>query len=335
MHSTIKDIAKDTGLSLGTISKYLNHKKVSEENRKRIDESIRKLHYTPNSAAQALRSKSSHCICIFTPDISDYHFGCEADYMMKAMREKGYSTIIRSYSMVPGTEGADISFLENRQIDGVFLFARVSYPPLLLSYLSKRHIPFICMHQKPGLPADFVSYDDQNSGRLSADYLCSLGHSRILILGMDSYSSSQKVNGFLTVCREKGVDLSDLSIVLFPSLEDFKNFTLPVSSERPPSAVLFLDHFTSLPLLRSFYNNPALLHTLSIMAFDDDEVFSAITPALTVISQNARQIGFHAAELLYRRIMGDTADFPKTVLIPSSLLERESVHSVKKTVLFP
>lgn len=327
MHITIKDIAKDTGLSLGTISKYLNHKKVSEESQKRIDESIRKLHYTPNSAAQALRSKNSHCICIFTPDISDYHFGCECNYIMKAMREKGYSTIIRSYSMIPGTEGADISFLETRQIDGVILFARISCPPLLLSYLSKHHIPFICMHQKPGLPADFVSYDDQTSGRISADYLCRCGHSRILILGMDSYSSSRKVNGFLDVFREKGVDLSDLSIILFPSLEDLKDFSLPLSQERPPSAILFLDHFTSLPLLHSIYNHPDLLKTLSIMAFDDDEIFSSITPALTVIKQDAKQLGFQAATLLYQRILGDTADFPKTSLIPVSLLERESVQN--------
>ncbi len=328
MTSTIKDISKDTGLSLGTISKYLNHKPVSEKSRVLIEESIRRLDYTPNSAAQALRSKSSHCICIFTPDISDYHFGRESNYIMQAMREKGYSTIIRSYSSLPGTEREDITFLENRQIDGVILFSRITYPPLLLTYLNNRNLPFVCMHQKPGFPSDFAGFKDRLSGRMAASHLLSYGHRKILLLGLDSYSSSQKIDGFLEICQQNGVDASQLSIILFPNLELLKEYTLSFSQDDMPSAVLFLDHFTSLPFLGTFLNQNAA--PVSIVAFDDDEIFSAVTPPITVISQDDQQLGFQAASLLYRRISGDYSDFPSSELVSASLLERESVFVIPK-----
>ena len=57
MKPTITDIAKDTGLSLATISKYLNHKSIRPENARIIEESIQRLGYIPNQIAQGLRSK--------------------------------------------------------------------------------------------------------------------------------------------------------------------------------------------------------------------------------------------------------------------------------------
>lgn len=330
MGSTIKDIAKDTGLSLATISKYLNNKNISEKNRLLIEESIRRRDYTPNSNAQALRSKSSRCICILMPNIEDYHFGQECDCIMKAMREKGYSTIIRSYSNEPDLAENDISFFKTRRIDGAVLFTQASFPPLLLSYLRSHGLPFICMHEKPGLAADFAGYDDLMAGRIMGEYLFRHGHARILILGLDCGASSRKIEGLLSACRDQEGDPSGLSIVLFPPSELSESRTLPIPTQDAPTAVLFLDHFTSLPLIGSFLGGSYTRQpAYSIAAFDDDDLFSAVTPSITVLSLDAEKLGSQVAELLYHRIQGDLSDFPRNELVSPCLVERNSVKNLK------
>ena len=72
MNVTINDIARATGLSTATISKYINHKKIREENRILIEKAIQELGYTPNRNAQLLRAKNTHTIGILISDLGNY-----------------------------------------------------------------------------------------------------------------------------------------------------------------------------------------------------------------------------------------------------------------------
>ena len=327
MKVTIKDIARDTGLSLATISKYLNHKNISEKNRILIEESIRRNHYTPNSNAQALRSKNSRCICIFMPSIQDYYFGKECDHIIKAMHEKGYSVLVRSYSDEANMKENDIAFLKNRHIDGVVLFAQVTFPPLLIAYLRNSKISFVCMHQKPSLPAFLVDYDNQQAGEKAAEYLIQKGHRRILLVGLDSYSTSQKTQAFLTTYQKHGLDPSNLTVTLFPSSEFMEDYTLPFPIPGEPTAIVFMDHFTSLPLMRELLHQkeqPAFPY--SFLAFEDDPLFESLIPAVTAFTQDAKALGCLAADLLYKQIQ-DKDLIPCSCQAPVFLTERESVHS--------
>lgn len=72
MKITITDIARDTGLAVSTISKYLNHKNILPENEALIEASIKKLGYTPNRIAQGLRAKSSHTVALLIPSKNNY-----------------------------------------------------------------------------------------------------------------------------------------------------------------------------------------------------------------------------------------------------------------------
>jgi len=75
MNVTINDIARATGLSTATISKYINHKKIREENRILIEKAIQELGYTPNRNAQLLRAKNTHTIGILISDLGNYFWG--------------------------------------------------------------------------------------------------------------------------------------------------------------------------------------------------------------------------------------------------------------------
>lgn len=324
MGVTIKDIARDTGLSLATISKYLNNKNISIENRNLISESIKRLHYIPNKTAQALRSKTSHCICIFMPNTWDYHFGYECNYIVEYMKKHAYSTLVRSYSLTSKDFSGDILFLENRQIDGVVLFTHTHYPPELLSLLSHKHIPYICLHQKPETETDFIGCNDPKAGAMAAEFLYRMGHTQVTLTGLPSYSTRLRVLGFLDEFKKRGVKEQVNVCLSSPSESLFQRLVFTSGSEKHiPDALVSLDHETTMKLLECLSDK--LLKTLPLLAFDDDDLFTAINPSITVFAQNTKELGIKAAKLLLRRMQSNEEDFPKTVLIPPILLERESV----------
>ena len=97
MKITITDIARDTGLAVSTISKYLNHKNILPENEALIEASIKKLGYTPNRIAQGLRAKSSHTVALLIPSRNNYFWGNSVSYITSFLWEQGYVCTIHTY----------------------------------------------------------------------------------------------------------------------------------------------------------------------------------------------------------------------------------------------
>ena len=94
MNVTINDIARATGLSTATISKYINHKKIREENRILIEKAIQELGYTPNRNAQLLRAKNTHTIGILISDLGNYFWGELVNSIIKHFTDHGYTVIV-------------------------------------------------------------------------------------------------------------------------------------------------------------------------------------------------------------------------------------------------
>ncbi len=95
--STIKDVARRTGLSLSTISKYLNGGNVREENRLAIDAAIEELDYSVNVFARSLKANRSMTIGVLLPTISSPFFGRVVAAMEPVLRRSGYECFVCSY----------------------------------------------------------------------------------------------------------------------------------------------------------------------------------------------------------------------------------------------
>ena len=92
MNVTINDIARATGLSTATISKYINHKKIRGENRILREKAIQELGYTPNRNAQLLRAKNTHTIGILISDLGNYFWGELVNSIIKHFTDHGYTS---------------------------------------------------------------------------------------------------------------------------------------------------------------------------------------------------------------------------------------------------
>ena len=117
--STIKDVARRTGLSLSTISKYLNSGNVREENRLAIDAAIEELDYSVNVFARSLKANRSMTIGVLLPTISSPFFGRVVAAMEPVLRRSGYECFVCSYDFDREQELKKLEFLARYHVDGI------------------------------------------------------------------------------------------------------------------------------------------------------------------------------------------------------------------------
>ena len=119
--ATIKDVARETGLSLATISKYLNGGNVLAQNKKMIEEAIRKLDFKVNEMARALKTNRSMTVGVLIPSFENIFFTSIVSNIENGLQQEGYSTIVCDYKEDPRLEAEKLDFLLDKMVDGIIM----------------------------------------------------------------------------------------------------------------------------------------------------------------------------------------------------------------------
>src|SRR5579875_2851372 len=168
----MKDIAKDLGLSVVTISKVLrNHPDIAEETRERVLKRVKELDYQPNIMARSLVTGRSYLIGLIVPDLLHPFFAEIAKALSAALAERGYSVIISSSEENPEMEEREIRQLTGRRLDGLVVASSGNDPQPFLR-MEQHQIPYVLLDRAvPGLSANFVGINDEAAGRLATEHL--------------------------------------------------------------------------------------------------------------------------------------------------------------------
>lgn len=340
MRVTIKDIARETGLSLATISKYLNNKKIREENRLLIEQAIHRLNYRPNHSAQTLRSKHTMTVAILISDLGNYFWGTIISSVSQYFVKYNYTVITCSFYYDLQKEREMIHDLIVRNIDGVIMLPYNAHDNLY-HLLQEADIPVVVLDQNlcalHPQPVDCVISDNYAGGALLGRYLLKKGHRRIHIMEQADRTSTipARVKGFQDVFEQAGLAPPAVSPpITFSTDQNTINFCKKhfydiMESAQPPTAIFFTNYLSALGGLTeasaSCYPIP---EDISIVVFDDDPLFRCMFPPITTVAQNLSLIGETASELLYRRMQGDYTDFPLTACIDVDFYERQSVKDL-------
>ncbi len=334
MGSTIKDIARDTNLSLATISKYLNGKNILPENKIKIEESIERLGYTPNQTAQNLRSKKTNTICIFLPVLGEYFWGSLCSFIEEYMRKINYSTIISSYDQHSDNNEAELNLVLSKQIDGVILLCDLYKKSNLPMLLRNHEIPFVCLDQPvDNMSADFVTSDNRSGAYLATKYLIDNGHN---ILGVitgtpSSYTASERLNGFLDACNEYAIPEINRYIYDgdFSSQKSAECFRKMMNQKPSPSAVLICSYYMTLGAILTLNDlGLQIPEDFSLISFDDNQIFTAFNPPISTVTQNLTEIALYASQLLIKRINGNYDSFPESKMVDTNFIIRKSVKTL-------
>lgn len=184
MPTTLKDIARDLGVSVVTVSKVLhNHNDIGAETRRRVLERARELNYRPNLAARSLVTGRMNLVGLIVPDLVHTFFAQVAKGLSTLLVSRGFSLIISSSQDDPELERKEIEQMLSRRVD-VLILASVQRDASGIEAILNQHMPFVLLDRNfEGLKANFVGIDDRAAGATVTEHLIAMGCRRIAHLG--------------------------------------------------------------------------------------------------------------------------------------------------------
>jgi LacI family transcriptional regulator len=194
----MKDIARELGISVVTVSKVLrNHPDIGEETRKRVLKRMNELKYQPNLAARSLITGRTWTIGLVVPDLLHPFFAEVASVVSDEIRKQGYNLIISSSNEEPDLEQQEIEQLLSRQVD-VMIVASAQWTLESFRRIEELKIPYVLLdRQIGGLKANFVGVDDRKIGMIATSHLIEQGCKRIAhIRGPEVSTAVGRMEGY-------------------------------------------------------------------------------------------------------------------------------------------
>ncbi len=182
--ATIRDVAQKAGVSVATVSNYLNASKpVSRAVSERIKQAVEELHYTPSTAAKNLRGQKNHEIGILLPNLDDPYYVQIFQGIEKAFSNSDYFLNIAFSDDAPELERAALEGFSSKQVCGLIL---VSCQPDAWKYyydrFTSRGFPIVMIDRRiKSLDANFVSVDSETSMRQLASALLQQGFRSVFL----------------------------------------------------------------------------------------------------------------------------------------------------------
>lgn len=218
---TMKDVAREAGVALGTVSKVVNGLPVGEEYRVRVEKAIEKLSYRVNSYAKGLRSNKTFLIAVIMPNLVNPFFSGLVNCINKALTARKYRMLFYATDFDPQQEQELVLLAEQQKVDGIIC---LSYNPDLKVPAS---VPLISIDRYFGALISCVSSDNYGGGRLAAEKLVENGCRNLAFIRTGSRITSEpnkRKDGFINACEDLGVSYA-LKIVEdgtpYSAFEDF------------------------------------------------------------------------------------------------------------------
>ena len=332
MAATLKDLARETGLGLATLSKYFNGGTVREKNRLLIEAAVKKLRYVPNEVARSLKTQQTRVIGVIIPELSNAFITSIISSMEDILRKHDYAVIVCDCRSNAKREKEAVEFLMHRRVDGLINMATDTTGAHLKMPLAAG-IPVLLIDrliESLRGKASAVIIDNVHAAGQAVRKLTDFGHRRIgLVLGSpELYTTNQRLTGYLNAREEAGITPSEEYIRYGDYTMDggYQAAQELIRLDNRPTA-LFVTNFemTLGAMLALQHNNIRVPEDLSVIGFDKLELFGEIFPNLTLIRQPQMSIGREAAGLMLDMLSEKDSFAPRIVTLTTELTEGSSV----------
>lgn len=331
--STIKDVAKCTGLSIATISKYINGGNVLDKNKELIDEAIKTLNFRVNEMARGLKTNKTKTIGILIPNLKQIFCTSIVSSIENILIKHGYSTIICDYKENLKLEEEKLQFLVNKMVDGIITMPMGDEGSVIRDVIGDDVEIVLIDRVLKNLECDVVLVDNLNASYDAVEKFITKGHKRIGIIGGPKhvFTAEERLKGYYRVHEDYSMNINenyikhgdykvDSGYELLNELMDLKE---------PPTAVYVTNYEMTLGAIMAINErNIVVPDKLSIIGFDNLELARIVKPPLSVVIQPMEEIGKKAAETLLKRLNGDMSNFPAIFRLKTELKIKGSVKSI-------
>ena len=310
---TMKDVAREAGVSLGTVSKVFNNIPVGDSYRKKVEAAADKLHYQVNNYARGLKTNKTLSIALLLPSLQHPFFAALADEITACLMGRGYKIILMITNYDKDAEQKCLTLVRQNKVDGII---GLTYNPDLEVDAS---IPFITIDRHLNAAIPCVSSDNFRGGQLAAEKLLGLGCRKLLFLriGSDIYGEvNRRETGFEIVCRTEQISWDSL-ILNDPSTEEpfYEYLRSHMKNGQLDYDGIFCNNDHLAVHVRAFLDQEGIRvpEDVQIIGYDGiQNYYSGQYPCSTIV-QPVREIAETCVELI---LVKDRSSLPSLVLLP-------------------
>jgi len=304
-------------VSVSTASRVLTgSSRVSGPTVARVRAAAVALGYRPNASARTLRTARSRFIGLVVTNLVNTSFHTIAEVVQRELAQRGYQLMLSVTAGDPVQERSSLHTMVDHSAAGVIVVGSDSEAT---DELRKLGTPTVHLARRPRDPAgDCVLGDEIAGGRSATEYLLENGHRRIAIIAgpPDVPSGRERMQGYWLAMQAADAPVSEELALAVPLSPDAGGTAvealLALPARRRPTALLVANHeasYGALPALRE--HSVTIPADLSVICYEDSPLARWWHPAITVIDNNARQMGELAARLLLQRL--EAAEVPAGV----------------------
>ncbi len=338
--STMKDVAKEAGVSLGTVSNVLNSlSTVSAENRKKVEEAVKKLRFIPNTAARSLKTNTSRSLGLSIPNIGNPFYPELARGAEDAAQKAGYSVFLCNNDRSVQKERNYVKVLLEKNVDGIILVKPGISREEMDEVREKSGLVLVDIGEEVNEAYDVINVDDSGGTVKAMELLYEYGHTRIAFISgsLESRSSKSRLEAYIQFLEGKKLPV-DESLIKKGSYDWYSGYTCTAEFLRrinKPTAIFASNDLMAIGAMKAIRERGMNIpYDISVIGFDDIDMAALCSPQLTTVRQPKYELGQTSVNLLLKRLNshGKGMKGPgEHLVLPTEVIYRESVgYAVRK-----
>jgi LacI family transcriptional regulator len=332
--TSLKDLAKELGVSIATVSRALrNSPEIGAEMQEKVKALAKKLNYRPNPFAQSLRKEAPRVIGVVVPNLVTHYYAAVLDGIEDEARESGYSVICANTHEDSEREVQAIDNFISLHVEGIIAcLAQSTTDYKHFEEISQMSIPLVffgrtCLSDK----FSCVMANGDVAAQEATQHLIDTGSRRIAFIGGPNHLDMvrRRKHGYLEALRENRIPIERELVVCEKidydwALEATKRL---LDMENRPDAILAFNDIITFAAFSAIKDKGLRIpEDVALIGFTDDVHAQYVTPRMSAIEDQSHEMGMEACRLLLKNIGGDQKICKK--IVPQKLVIRDT--SAKK-----
>ncbi|GGE52744.1 LacI family transcriptional regulator [Pedobacter psychrotolerans] len=329
---SIKDIAVEAGVSITTVSFIINgkarDKSISEAVIKKVEKIIAESGYKPNQIARSLRTGNSNIIGLIIEDISNSFFSRIARLIEDKAYKKGYKIIYSSTENNVEKAKELINMFKSRKVDGYIISPIKGLEEDIQQLLTDSKPVILFDRSLPGLDTNYVGADHFKATYESVESFIKQGRKKISLVttDIDVQQITERLDGYKKALVDYGITYDEnlvLKVYFNQEESETRAQMEKLFSNVETDAVLFATNYLAISGLKVLKQTKIKIgKNLSVIAYDDHEVFELHTPGISAVQQPLEEIAEAIIQLILRQLSSKTKLDNEQIVFSAKIIQR-------------
>jgi LacI family transcriptional regulator len=336
MSITLKDIAREVGVDIATVSRALNGSYgVHKDTREKVLAVAKRLNYRANLMARGLAVGRSHTLGLLVPDIGNPFVTELVRGAEDAAFAAGYHILLCNSYLDATREVQYMRSLLDKRVEGILMHSVQALSKLEIKELVGSGIPVVLLHQPPTVSVfSGVCVNQFEGGMLAGKHLLELGHRKIAYLnGPRGHGNfAERAKGFMKAMASSKQNVAPTIMHGPPSFDGrYQMAKKLLAQNRGTTAIFAANDVTAFGIAHAVFEaGLSIPEDISLIGFDNVELANVVRPPLTTIHQPKYEMGHAAVEILLSLAKGGHLGVPEHREFGVRLVKRSSTSAPSK-----